>query len=71
MASSDDDLLSVNETTALLGISRTALYTIVDERSELAVAEVRHRGNQRVRLFRRGDVVALKLRREGIVEAKV
>ncbi len=71
MARSDDDLLSVNETTALLGISRTALYTIVDDRKELAVADVKHRGSQRLRLFRRRDVVALKLKREGIVEAQV
>lgn len=61
----DDDLLSMNETTALLGISRTALYTIVDERKELKAADERMIGSQRRRFFRRGDVEALKRQREG------
>jgi hypothetical protein len=60
----DDDLLSFNETAQILGISRTALYTIVDERKELEAAATPARGAQRRRYFRRGDVEALKQLRE-------
>lgn len=60
-----DELLSIDATAALLKISRQALYTIVDERKELAVAEERWRGAQRRRYFRRGDVEAFRQKREG------
>lgn len=68
MRVSDDDLLSMQQAAQVLGISMPAFYAIVDQRHELEPAETRQLGRQRRRFFRRGDVEALRRRREGETE---
>ena len=60
-----NDLLSFDEAAAWLGVSRQTIYAIVNERHELRPAEERVIGKQRRRYFRRGDVEALRRKREG------
>lgn len=61
----DDELLSMQQTAQLLGVSMPTLYAIIDERKELTPAEERTQGQQRRRFFRRSDVEALRRVRAG------
>lgn len=61
----DDQMLSWDATAQLLGVSRQALYDIVNRRKDLTPAKVATIGKQQRRFFAQHDVEALKRKREG------